>query len=139
MCSMKSRLVRLIEIFEHAGSCERLMSKPKAPGTPAMWDMLEMSYDRKDVGYYDKKPTLKLRANFKQMACWELAIDLLILVELDQRRLIWGRAMRFSWVALAKKFGVHRTTIKNRYMTALINLEEQAKKKNMLDNIDKIN
>lgn len=136
---MHKRLVKLIEIFEQAGSCERLMSKPKAPGTPAMWDLLNMSYDPKDIGFYDKKPGLKLRANFKQMACWELAIDLLILVELDQRRLIWGRAMRFSWAALARRYGVHRTTIKNRYLSALINLEEQAKKKNMLDNIDKIN
>lgn len=136
---MQLRLVKLIDIFEHAGSCERLMSKPKAPGTPTMWDLLEMSYDPKDIGYYDKKPGLKLRANFKQMACWELAIDLLILVELEQRRLIWGRAMRFSWAALARKYGVHRHTIKSRYMTALINLEEQAKKKKLLDKIDKIN
>ena len=136
---MKLRLVKLIEIFENAGMCERLMSKPKAPSSPKMWDLLEMSYDPKDIGYYDKKPGLKLRATLKQMNCWELAIDLLILIELDQRRLIWGRAMRFSWVSLARKFGVHRTTIKRRYLTALINMEEQAREKNMLDNIDKIN
>ena len=135
---MQLRLVKLIDIFEHAGMCERLMSKPKAPGTPAMWDLLDMAYDVKDVGYYEKKP-LKLRANPKQMTCWELAIDLLLLIDLEQRRLIWGRAMRFSWVALAKKFGVHRTTIKKRYMAALIHMEQQAKLNKLLDKIDKIN
>ena len=118
--------------------CERLMSKPKAPGTPAMWDLLDMAYDVKDVGYYEKKP-LKLRANPKQMTCWELAIDLLLLIDLEQRRLIWGRAMRFSWVALGRKFGVHRTTAKKRYMTALIHMEQQAKLNKLIDKIDKIN
>jgi len=135
---MKIRLVKLIEILESAGQCERLMSKPKAPGSPAMWDLLEMSYDKKDIGYYEKAP-LKLRANPKQMTCWDLAIDLLILVELQDRRLLWARAMRFSWVALAKQFGCHRHTIKKKYVSALINMEQQAINKNMLDKIDKIN
>jgi len=135
---MQLRLVKLIDIFENAGFCERLMSKPKHPGTPKMWDLLEMSYDKKDLGYYDK-PRMKLRATFKQINCWELAIDLLLLIELEERRLIWARAMRYSWVALARRFGCHRTTIKRRYVTALFNIEDQARKKNMLDNIDKIN
>jgi hypothetical protein len=82
---------------------------------------------------------MKLRATFKQINCWELAIDLLLLIELEERRLIWARAMRYSWVALARRFGCHRTTIKRRYVTALFNMEDQARKKNMLDNIDKIN
>ena len=114
------------------------MSKPKAPGSPAMWDLLEMSYDKKDIGYYEKTP-LKLRANPKQMTCWDLAIDLLILVALEDRRLLWARAMRYSWVALAKQFGCHRHTIKKKYISALINMEQQAINKNMLDKIDKIN
>ena len=134
---MQLRLVKLVDIFENAGSCERLMSKPKAPGTPAMWDLLEMAYDPKDIGYYDKTP-LKLRANQKQLSCWDLAIDLLLLIDLEQRRLIWGRAMRFSWAALAKKFDCHRVTVKRRYMTALIHMEAQAKIKNLIDKIDKI-
>ena len=135
---MKIRLVKLIEILESAAQCERLMSKPKAPGSPAMWDLLEMSYDKKDIGYYEKTP-LKLRANPKQMTCWDLAIDLLILVALEDRRLLWARAMRYSWVALAKQFGCHRHTIKKKYISALINMEQQAINKNMLDKIDKIN
>ena len=135
---MQLRLVKLIDIFEHAGSCERLMSKPKAPGTPAMWDLLDMSYDPKDIGFYDKKPGLKLRANFKQMACWELAIDLLIKIEkLEDRRLIWARAMRYSWVALARQFGCHRVTIKKKYTAAIFNLEFNLDK-SVVDKIDKL-
>ena len=89
------------------------------------------------MGYYDKKP-LKLRANQKQMSCWELAIDLLAKIEkIEDRRLIWAKAMRYSWVALAKQFGVHRVTIKRRYLAALLSLEFNLEK-SLVDKIDKI-
>ena len=57
---------KIIEIFSEAGRAERMMPglnalKPKAP---RMFDLLEMSYDPKDVGYYAKKP-MKLRVNEK--------------------------------------------------------------------------
>ena len=73
---------KIIEVFEIAGRAERMMPglnalKPKAP---KMFDLLQMSYDPKDIGYYDKKP-LKLRANSQQITCWELAIDLLGIIE----------------------------------------------------------
>ncbi len=57
-----------------------------------MFDIIQMSYDKKDLGFYDKKG-LKLRANSKQIECWEFAIDLLLKIEkLDDRRLVWARA-----------------------------------------------
>jgi len=135
---LKLRLVKLIEIFENAGMCERLMPGIKKPTAPRMFDLLEMSYEPKDIGYYDKKPGLRLRANSKQITCWELAIDLLMLIHLEERRLIWSRAMRYSWVSLAKRFGCHRVTIKRRYVTALMAMEEKAKSHNLIDNIDRV-
>ena len=130
---------KIIEIFSEAGRAERMMPglnalKPKAP---RMFDLLEMSYDPKDVGHYSKKP-MKLRANPRQIACWELAIDLLAKIEkIEDRRLIWAKAMRYSWVALAKQFGVHRVTIKRRYLAALLSLEFNLEK-SLVDKIDKI-
>ena len=109
----------------------------KKPGSPSMYKILEMSYDSKDLGFYDKKP-LKLRANANQIACWEMAIDLLAQTpKLENRRLIWAKAMRFSWVKLGKQFGCHRTTIKKRYICAILDLEFRLDKK-VIDRIDKL-
>ena len=130
---------KIIEIFDVAGRTERMMPglnalKPKAP---KMFDLLQMSRDPKDIGYYDKQP-LRLRANNHQIACWELAIDLLGKIKkIKDRRLIWARAMRYSWVSLARQFGCHRVTIKRRYKAALFNLEFDLEK-SLIDKIDKI-
>ena len=111
--------------------------KSLLPKTPNMFNLLEMTYDAKDAGFYEKKP-LKLRATAHQIACWEMAIELTSKIKkLEDRRLIWGRAMRFSWVALAKKYGVHRITIKRKHKTILLNLESSLVKKD-IDRIDRI-
>ena len=128
---------KIVELFYRAGLCERLMPGLQKPGSPLMYKILEMSYDSKDLGYYDKKP-LKLRANQNQIACWEMAIDLLAKTpKLENRRLIWAKAMRFSWVKLGKQFGCHRTTIKKRYISAILDLEFRLDKLT-LDKIDKL-
>ena len=128
---------KIVEVFYRAGLCERLMPGLQKPGSPSMYKILEMSYDSKDLGYYDKKP-LKLRANQNQIACWEMAIDLLAKTpKLENRRLIWAKAMRFSWVKLGKQFGCHRTTIKKRYISAILDLEFRLDKLT-LDKIHKL-
>ena len=128
---------KIVEVFYRAGLCERLMPGLQKPGSPSMYKILEMSYDSKDLGYYDKKP-LKLRANQNQIACWEMAIELLAKTpNLENRRLIWAKAMRFSWVKLGKQFGCHRTTIKKRYISAILDLEFRLDKLT-LDKIDKL-
>ena len=107
------------------------------PKTPNMYDVLKMSYDPKDIGFWQKKG-LKLRANSHQITCWELAIELLIKIEkLEDRRLIWAKAMIYSWVALARQFGCHRVTIKKKYTAAIFNLEFSLDK-SVLDKIDKL-
>ncbi len=128
---------KIIEIFEVAGKTDRMMPKPAKPGTPKMYDLLKMSYDPKDIGYYDKK-RLKLRANSKQITCWEMAIELLAkLPNLEKRRLVWARACRFNWSQLARQFGCHRVTIKKRYTTIILDLENSLPK-SMLDRIDNL-
>ena len=130
---------KIIEVFEIAGRTERMMPGLNSlkPKTPRMFDLLEMSYDPKDIGYYDKKP-LRLRANSQQISCWELSIDLLAKIEkLEDRRLIWAKAMRYSWVALAKQFGCHRVTVKKKYTAAIFNLEFSLDK-SVVDKIDKL-
>ena len=128
---------KIVEIFEIAGRADRMMPAPVKPGSPQMFDLLQMSYDPKDIGYYDKK-RLKLRANSKQISCWEMAIELLAkLPNLEKRRLVWARACRFNWSQLARQFGCHRVTIKKRYTTIILDLENSLPK-SMLDRIDNL-
>ena len=134
---MKLVAHKIVEIFEIAGTAERLMPTISKPGQPKMFDLLQMSYDKKDLGYYDKKG-LKLRANSKQITCWELAIDLLIKIEkLEDRRLIWARACRYNWSQLARQFGCHRVTIKRRYKSIILDLEFKLPK-TTIDRIDNL-
>ena len=128
---------KIIEIFDIAGRADRMMPKPAKPGSPRMYDLLQMSYDPKDIGYYDKRG-LKLRANSKQIDCWEMAIELLAkLPDVEKRRLVWARACRFNWSALGRQFGLHRVTIKKRYKTIILDLETSLPK-SMLDRIDNL-
>ena len=134
---MKIIAHKIVEIFEIAGTTERLMPTITKPGQPKMFDLLQMSYDKKDLGYYDKKG-LKLRANSKQITCWELAIDLLIKIEkLEDRRLVWARACRYNWSQLARQFGCHRVTIKRRYKSIILDLEFKLPK-TTIDRIDNL-
>ena len=107
------------------------------PGQPKMFDIIQMSYDKKDLGFYDKK-ALKLRANSKQIECWEFAIDLLLKIEkLDDRRLVWARACRFNWSQLGRQFGCHRVTIQRRYKSIILDLEFKLPK-STIDRIDNL-
>ena len=71
---MKLRCTKLMDILNTAGLAERFMPKPKLPKAASMFDILKFSYDRDDFGFYENKDKLKLRANNKQIACWELTI-----------------------------------------------------------------
>jgi len=126
-----------MDILDEAGLAERFMPKPKIPKAASMFDILEFTYDPKDFGYWNSKK-LKLRANNKQITCWDLTVtELLPLVELEDRQILWARSKRYSWVALGKMFGCHRTTIKKKYVAAVFNLESKLDK-TLIDKIDKI-
>ena len=46
-----------------------------------MYDVIISSYDKSDIGYYQKQ--IKLRATPRQITRWEFAIDILMLVDKD--------------------------------------------------------
>ena len=135
---MKLRCVKLMEILDEAGLAERFMPKPKLPKAASMFDILKFSYDPGDHGFHANKDKLKLRANNKQINCWDLTIcELLPLVDLEERQILWQRSKRYSWVALGKMFGCHRVTIKKKYINAIFNLESKLSK-SLIDKIDNI-
>ena len=129
-------LNNLIFLLDEAARTERFLSKPKHPGTPSMYDLLITTYEKKDIGYYEKA-LLKLRATPKQITRWEFAIDALLAIETDiskepilDRQIIWMRANRFKWTQVGRHFGFTRHSIKNRYMKILSALINKIKKNN---------
>ena len=130
------------EILDDAAYAERFVSKPNNKRCPSMYKLLETHYNPQDWGYH-ARPKLVIRATPKQMTRYNLAIDILILVDNDisdnprlDRKVLWLRANRLQWTKLGKMFGYHRTTIKKRYEIVLDKLSN--KLKNSFDNLDKL-
>ena len=130
------------EILDDAAYAERFVSKPNNNRCPSMYKLLETHYNPQDWGYH-ARPKLVIRATPKQMTRYNLAIDILILVDKDisdnprlDRKVLWLRANRMKWTSLGKMFGYHRTTMKKRYEIVLDKLS--IKLKNSFDNLDKL-
>ena len=130
------------EILDDAAYAERFVSKPNNNRCPSMYKLLETHYNPQDWGYH-ARPKLVIRATPKQMTRYNLAIDILILVDKDisdnprlDRKVLWLRANRMKWTSLGKMFGYHRTTMKKRYEIVLDKLS--IKLKYSFDNLDKL-
>jgi hypothetical protein len=130
-------------LLEDAVYCERFLARPHNCSCPAMYDLIETGYDKEDFGYYIKN--LKLRATPKQLSRYEFTIDLLLMIKKDvaqdpimARRLLWMRASHHKWTKLAKHFGFHRTTLKNKYKRILELLAHKVKKNISFDKLDRI-
>ncbi len=129
-------LNNLVFLLDEAARTERFLSTPKHPGTPSMYDLLLTTYEKKDIGYY-QKTLMKLRATPKQITRYEFALDALLAIEIDiskeptlDRQIIWMRSNRFKWTQVGRHFGFNRITIKNRYMKVLTALIKKIKKNN---------
>ena len=127
------QISNIVNLLDDAARTERFISKPKGPSVPSMYDVLITSYDKSDIGYYQKQ--IKLRATPRQITRWEFAIDILMLVDKDicdnpteMRELLWMRAKKYKWTQLGRYFGYNRITIKNKYMTLLGKIVDKAKK-----------
>jgi hypothetical protein len=127
----------LVFLLDEAARTERFLSKPRHPGTPSMYDAILTTYEKKDIGYY-QKALVKLRATPRQITRWEFAIDALLAIEMDiskepllDRQIVWMRANRFKWTQVGRHFGFTRHSIKNRYMKILSALTNKIKKNNI--------
>ena len=65
-------------LIEDAVYVERFLAKPSNRSCPSMYQLIETSYDKEDIGYYIKN--LKLRATPKQLSRYEFTIDLLLMI-----------------------------------------------------------
>jgi len=124
----------IISVLDDAAYAERFLAKPNNNRCPTMYKLLETYYDKADWGFHEK-PKLTIRATPRQMTRYDLAIDILLLIDDDvsdnptqDRKMFWLKANRFGWSKLGRLFAYHRTTIKRRYENVLDKLAKKFKK-----------
>ena len=115
-----------VDLFETAARADRYVPGIKYPKAAGMYSILEVVHNQNEHGFY-VKGRMKLRATGKMLTCWELAIDLLLLVPLLDRQLIWSRANKYSYNEIGKLLGLERRKVKSYYLNSLMNLEKQLK------------
>lgn len=129
---------KLVNIFEFAARADRLMPGPKKPTSPSMYKILDVIHDKSDHGLY-RANVIRLKASGKMIECFELAIDLLLMLTTEQRQIIWSRANNYSYSEIGKMLGVERRKVKRLYLDALFDCEAKVKKnKDLLAKVDKI-
>lgn len=128
-------------VLEDAARAERFLAAPNNKKCPSMYQLLETYYNPNDWGYH-VVPTLKLRATPRQMTHYNLAIDILSMVDdklidnpLDVRKIIWLRATKNSYSRIGKYLGYNRTTVRRMYDNVL----DKITLKIMKESIDIIN
>ena len=130
-------------LIQDAVYVEKFLAKPNNRNVPSMYSLIETAYSKEDYGYWTQK--IKLRATAKQITRYEFVIDLLLMIKEDiiddpifARRLLWLRAGHNKWTWLAKHFGYHRTTLKNKYEMILERLANKVRKEIPFDKFDNI-
>mgnify|MGYP003110802499 FL=1 len=106
-------------VLDDAARAERFIARPNNNRCPSMYQIIETGHLPSELGYYEKK--LKLRATPRQMTHYDLAIDLLCMVDqvsedpLLDKKILWLKAKRNSFTKIGKYLVYHRTTIKRMY------------------------
>jgi len=135
---MKDYTLKLVDILETAARAERFIPGIKKPQSPGMYSILEIIHNKSEHGAYHKTP-MKIRATGKMLASWELAIDLLLLISTEERKLLWSRANKYSYSEIGRMLGYERRKVKTLYLNALFELENKLyKRKDILAKLDKI-
>ena len=130
-------------LLEDAVYTERFISKPNNNRVPAMYKIIECSYDEQDYGYYIA--SYKGKATPRQLSRYNFAVEVMLLIKSDvdedpvfARKLVWMKANRFPMTKLAKMFGFHRTTLKIKYQTILDRLVKKINASFSFDRLDKL-
>ena len=135
---MRDYTLKLVDVLETAARAEKYIPGIKKPHAPGMYSILEVIHNKSEHGAYHKAP-MKIRATGKMLASWELAIDLLLLISLDERQLIWSRANKYSYSEIGRMLGYERRKVKTLYLNALFHLESKLfTRKDILAKLDKI-
>ena len=121
----------IVAILADAAIAERFVKAPSNKNVPSMYQLLETHYDKRDWGYHtDSK--LKLRGTPRQMRNYDIAIELLLMINTDidkdpvlMRKISWMRANRSKWTSIGKYFGIHRTSVKRMYDKVLDKLSNK--------------
>jgi len=134
---MQDLTAKLIDIFETAARCDRFLPGLKPPTAPGMYSILDVVHNKHEHGAYKSK--MKIRATGRMLNCWEVTIDLLLLVNQEQRQLIWSRANKYSYSQIGRKLGLERRKAKTMYLNSLFMIEKALQNnKDLFAKVDKI-
>tara|TARA_X000001316_G_scaffold1631_2_gene320 strand:- start:644 stop:1057 length:414 start_codon:yes stop_codon:yes gene_type:complete len=127
----------LVDAYEEAIATDRKLPAAYRKGYTGM--QFDIKHDVTEHNAWDKKPS-RVPATSKQIARYDfLLFHINPLLDATERKLVWARAMGMPYVALGKKLGMHRHTVKEKYLEVLIYIKYLvAYDKFLLDKFDKI-
>jgi hypothetical protein len=79
----------------------------------------EIVRDRYELSGFQEGPTTSSPASPAAVTAMEEALLWLRCLARDDQKLVWARAEHRPWKAIAHEYGVHRSTVHNRYRCAL--------------------
>ena len=127
----------LVDWFEEAIQTDRKLPPAYRKGYSAM--RFEIKHDVTEHGAaVTRKP--KIAASSKQIARYEfLLFNITPLLDKKERKIVWLRGMRVPYVRIGRKMGMHRHTVKKKYIEALVYIKLLiALDKKLFAKVDKI-
>ena len=127
----------LVDWFEEAIQTDRKLPPAYRKGYSAM--RFDIKHDTTEHGAaVTKKP--KIAASSKQIARYEfLLFDITPMLSKQEREIVWLRGLRVPYVRIGRKMGMHRHTVKKKYIEALVFIKLLvALDKKLFAKIDKI-
>lgn len=117
--------------LQTAAFVDRMMQKvqpPKASG----WQF-DIIYSQQEMELMERKPP-KLQPTPEQIDIWErVVLDWFMILEPDERKLVWKRANHIPWKFLCREFGYGRAEMWRRFHRVLIKISFYLKGKNVGD------
>jgi len=126
-----------VDAFEEAIQTDRKLPAAYKKGYNGM--KFDIKHDVTEHNAWDKQPS-RIAASSKQIARYDfLLFNITPLLDKTERRLVWSRGMRMPYIQIGKRLGLHRHTVKEKYLEVLIYIKYLvAYDKFLLDKFDKI-
>lgn len=107
--------------LETAAYVERLLPPVKPPKYRCC--MPDIIYTPQEIAFMDRRP-VKLRPTQEQITIWETVIlKWLLLLTVEERRLVWKRANHLPWKLLCRDYGCTRVALWYRYDKAILKIQ----------------
>jgi hypothetical protein len=115
----------LHDLFTEAAQTERWLPRAIKRAATTWWPDVQAEW----LSYADADTKVRLTPSAEQIDRYEMAIELSLIIDDDDRRLVWavahssvGRGRGPRWAKIGRLLGIERRTLKARYLSALARL-----------------